>query len=386
MGAKIVLAVAGAGKTYSICDGLPEGGKSLVLAFTNSNIKNIVNELSRAWKRNYKGTIPETIKVMTFDSFVYRYCIAPYRNTISRFFGSVNRKMSGVTVLDPPTKVQYLPGGKSVRCPKYNKDDLRHYIDAEGRFYVQNMTELICYVKKRGFSLLRKVICATNSFWDHVLVDEFQDFREFDSEFILGWARKLNDVVLVGDYYQHSVAAKGNSGRPLKIKKKDVDYKSFVDMLHGKGFIVDLTSLSKTRRCPSCVCEFVNTKLDISIDSASGARGSVNWVHVDEAEEILRNDDVVKLVEKNAKEQPFKAINWSYSKGDTYPKVCVILTSNLEHLKTSAIDSSISVITKNKLYVALTRTSSELYLMPDSVFKNWKQKFGLRKRTTQLRY
>lgn len=185
MGAKIVLAVAGAGKTYTICDGLPKEGKSLILAFTNSNIKNIVRELALAWKRNYKEGIPETVKVMTFDSFVYRYCIAPYLNTISSFFGGINRKMNGVTVLDPPTKVRYLPGGRSVKCPKYNKDDLRHYIDAEGRFYVQNMTELICYVKKKGLSLLKKVICATNSFWDHILVDEFQDFRDFDSKFIL---------------------------------------------------------------------------------------------------------------------------------------------------------------------------------------------------------
>lgn len=149
-------------------------------------------------------------------------------------------------------------------------------------------------------------------------------------------------------------------------------------MLQRKGFIVDLTSLSKTRRCPRCVCEFVNTKLNISIDSISSQCGSVNWINADTAEEILRNDDVVKLVEKNAKQQPFKAINWSYSKGDTYPRVCVILTSNLEHLKTSAIDYSISGITKNKLYVALTRTSSDLYLMPDSVFRDWKQKNRLR--------
>ena len=108
----------------------------------------------------------------------------------------------------------------------------------------------------------------------------------------------------------------------------------------------------------------------------------MHWVGMNEAEEILSNDDVVKLVEKNAKECPFNAINWSYSKGDTYQKVCVILTTNLDHLKTSAIDPSISVITKNKLYVALTRTASELYLMPYSVFKDWKQNNREEKKTT----
>ena len=382
MGARIILAVAGAGKTYSICDGLPREGKSLILAFTNSNIKNIVHELELAWKRKYKAVLPETIKVMTFDSFVYRYCIAPYLNTISAFFGCANGKIGGVTVMDPPTIERRLPGGSSIRRPKYNKDNLLHYIDGQGRFYVQNMTELICYVKKRGLSLLRKVTDATNIFWEHVLIDEFQDFREFDSEFIQKWARKLNDVVLVGDYYQHSVAAKGNAGKPFKIKKRMVDYTTFVGGLQNQGFIVDVKSLSKSRRCPECVCEFIRNKLKISISSISDEPGSVHWVGMNEAEEILSNDDVVKLVEKNAKECPFNAINWSYSKGDTYQKVCVILTTNLDHLKTSAIDPSISVITKNKLYVALTRTASELYLMPYSVFKDWKQNNREEKKTT----
>ena len=41
MDKKLVLAVAGSGKTYYLCQTLVENEKNLILAFTHENIKNI---------------------------------------------------------------------------------------------------------------------------------------------------------------------------------------------------------------------------------------------------------------------------------------------------------------------------------------------------------
>ena len=47
---------------------------------------------------------------------------------------------------------------------------------------------------------------------DKIEIDEFQDFREDDYELIVKLTKRLNNVVLVGDYYQHSVSGRNNTG------------------------------------------------------------------------------------------------------------------------------------------------------------------------------
>lgn len=82
-------------------------------------------------------------------------------------------------------------------------------------------------------------------FYDCVLIDEFQDFREHDYDLIIALAKQLNDVVLVGDYYQHSVSATNNSGRPFKKKSVDVSYDEFIGELERAGFEVDITTVAR---------------------------------------------------------------------------------------------------------------------------------------------
>ena len=67
MDKRVILAVAGAGKTYHICHTIDPRKRNLILAYTNENIHNIQKELCDA-----HGMIPELTTVMTFDSFVYR--------------------------------------------------------------------------------------------------------------------------------------------------------------------------------------------------------------------------------------------------------------------------------------------------------------------------
>ena len=64
-------------------------------------------------------------------------------------------------------------------------------------------------------------------------------------------------------------------------------------------------------------------------------------------------------------------MNWSYSKGDTFDNVCVILTDKFEKLCNNDFScKNISQITINQLYVALTRTKGNLYIIRNSDFKN----------------
>lgn len=376
MGSRVILAVAGSGKTYSICHEVPERGKTLILAFTHSNVNNIARELASSWKRRFGLPVPETVRVMTFDSFVYRYAVAPYVKTISKHFGVSLSRLKGITLKDPPM-VKRMFGGRPVIRPKYPKDEILHYIDKNGDFYVANLCELVMTVKKGRASLIKKIASAVSFFWDRVFVDEFQDFRQHDYGFIIEIAKKTGRLTMVGDYYQHSVLAEKVSGKPFKGKNGEVSYDEFTEILRGQKIDVDVKTLNSSRRCPECVCSFVRERLGVSMTSSSSVPGLVQLLDAESVDKVMRDDTVVKLVWRNAKKKPYRANNWSYSKGDTYEKVCVVLTEKTDPIIESVLGVGVGAIVRNRLYVALTRASSELYILPSRVHSCWEKENGV---------
>ena len=83
-------------------------------------------------------------------------------------------------------------------------------------------------------------------------------------EFVI-YGQKINNITLVGDYYQHSVSGQNNSGKPFKKGKNEVSYDEFLENLKKEKFDVDHISFGSSRRCPEAVCNFVNEKLKINI-------------------------------------------------------------------------------------------------------------------------
>ena len=368
MDKQIILAVAGAGKTYHICHSIDPTKKNVILADTNENIHNIENGLGDA-----DNCVQDLTTVMTLDSFVYRHLICPYEPSIAEHFSCPAFISSGICTIDPPPKQITNAKGRMVANPKYiTKDKLRHYITNQGQYYCATLSELVLQVKKGRDSLVKRAAARLNLFYDYVLIDEFQDFREHDYELIMTLAKQLNSVMLVGDYYQHSVSATNNSGKPFKKRKGDVGYSEFISELQSEGFNVDTTTLSKSRRCSAEICDYVSKKLGINISSQDEHEGSVIWAD-DLAVEILNNKQIVKLIFKEADKYSFQALNWSYSKGDTVDAACVILTDRFDRLDSEDFSiQGIPVSTINKLYVAMTRSRGDLYLMKSSIFKKFK--------------
>ena len=365
MAKRVILAVAGAGKTYHICHEIDPIKRNLILAFTHENIHNIQKELCDA-----HGCVPELTTVTTFDSFVYHQLILPYEPSIAEHFGCPRFISRGICTIDPPPQTIKNTKGKPVANPLYKKKDrLAHYVTMRGQYYCATLSELVLQVKKKRESLVKRVAARLNLFYDCVLIDEFQDFREYDYELIMALAKQLNDVVLVGDYHQHSVSATNNSGKPFKNKSTDVSYDDFVAELQKAGFEVDLTTLDKSRRCSAEVCAYVSEKLRISITSNGDHGGAVKWID-DDPSSVLDDDRIIKLVFQEAGKYSFPALNWSYSKGDTVDSACVILTDGLDNLDSDKFNPDrVTPSTLNKLYVAMTRSRGDLYLMKASTFK-----------------
>lgn len=182
------------------------------------------------------------------------------------------------------------------------------------------------------------------------------------------------NILLVGDYYQHSVSGQNNSGKPFKKSKTEIGYEEFIDELRGERFDVDTNSLIYTRRCSEEICSFIRDKLGIQIQSARINAGTV--IRPSNIQEILDDKNIVKLVYDNASHYSFRAVNWSYSKGDTYDAACVILNGSTEKLVEDKFSvSTLKTVTLNKLYVALTRSKGDLYIVTQDEFETVKEKY-----------
>lgn len=288
MDKRVVLAVAGAGKTYSLCHNLNVSEKNLIIAFTNQNIFNIKRELIDAY-----GKIPARTKVMTFHSFIYQFFICPYEPTILKFFGIDKFCREGVSFRKPPEKTVLID---KIRIPNkkyYKKDQFEHYVYAN-KYYCGLMSELLLIVKNKKFNLIKRGSQNLMKFFEHIYVDEFQDFREYDYEFLMSLAKNVNQIMMVGDYYQHSVSGQNNSGKPFKKGKNYITHDEYLAMLKKLKFTIDTKSLCASRRCPKQVCKFIWEKLDIKIEENNCNKGNVIFVKKASVDEILNDDDIKK--------------------------------------------------------------------------------------------
>lgn len=370
MAKRVILAVAGAGKTYHICHEIQPDERNLIVAFTHANIKNIQNELLEAY-----GRIPDSTRIMTFDAFVYHMLIRPYEASIFDFFGEDYKyDETGITLKKPPQQ-RIKVNGRDVPNKKYKKKEyLRHYMDERKQYYCETLSELAIYVKEGRESLIKTAAGRLNRFFDNVMIDEFQDFREYDYELIVKLSKHLNNIVLVGDYHQHSVSGQNNYGKPFKKGKAEISYDDFIEELSKERFDVDETTLIHSRRCSEEICSFIKDKLGIQIQSAGINAGTV--IRPSNIQEILDDQRIVKLVYDNASHYSFKAVNWSYSKGDTYEGACVILNGSTKELVNENFSAAkLKTITLNKLYVALTRSKGDLYIVTADEFESVKENY-----------
>ncbi len=364
MDKRIILAVAGSGKTYKLGHDIDETKRNIVLAYTNQNIKNIRKEIIDRY-----GKIPDNTLVLTFDSFLYRYFIRPYERMILTFWNKSEIKIKGVEI-----KIKPEPRLKN-RKPNFRYkriDEFEHYV-LKDKYYCSRIPELILYVKNKHENLFKIAMNNINKFCDYIYIDEVQDFREKYYELLELIIKESNNIVLVGDYYQHSTNGENNSGKPFN----NCTYEQYIAKLKKLGLNVDTVSLKKSRRCPKKVCEFVKEKFKIDIDAIDeNPDGKIVFLEKeDEIDAILNDDSIVKLVYNNSKIYKFNAIGWGISKGDTFINTCVILTGEYSNIKSNSFILPQSQITNNKLYVAFTRAKNIVYVISKDKFDLYKGKY-----------
>jgi hypothetical protein len=137
------------------------------------------------------------------------------------------------------------------------------------------------------------------------------------------------------------------------------------------GLIIDKTTLSKSYRCSPTICQFITEHLGISIESHRKEETEVVFIdNLEEAKVIFNDKSIVKLFYSEHYNHDCFSRNWGDSKGeDKYFDVCTVLNKTTMVFYQKGKLNELAPISRNKLYVALSRTKNNLYLIPENLLK-----------------
>lgn len=338
MDKKLILAVAGSGKTKFIIEKLCLKKRSLIITYTENNIRNLTDRVRKKF-----GYVPENIKIFSYFTFLYSFCYRP--------------------LLDYKYNAKGIDWNPCQN--RFAKNNAR-FINYHGQLYSNRIAKLL------QEECLTEVKERISKYFENVFIDEVQDFAGNDFNFLIALYTTKSNIYCVGDFYQHTFDTSTDNNAGGKIYD---DYSRYKDKFNKK-YIVDEKTLLKSHRCSPTVCKFVSEKLGINIESARNDETQIEFVDCPvQVQDIIRDNLIIKLFYQDSKNQECKAENWGKSKGlDCFNHVCIILNkTTLDYWNTNKNFVNLNPKTKNKLYVACTRAKGNLYFIGHDAYKKIKK-------------
>ncbi len=336
MDKRIILAVAGSGKTRHIIETLDLERRSLIVTYTNNNFYNIKSRIIQKF-----GYLPDNIHLFSYFSFLYSFCFKPFL---------LNKtKVKGIR-FDPCTN-------------RFAKNDER-YIDGNNRVYSNRLTKFII---EKGEA--ESVSARISKYFDTVLFDEIQDFAGNDFNFLPHIVNADCDILFVGDFYQHTFDTSRDGNTNVNLHKQ---LDGYLNKAKGMGLALDADTLDSSYRCSPSICKFVTDNLGIAIGSKR--EDNTEILALDDAaiiKGVFDDNNIVKLFYQSRSTYPCFGRNWGESKGeDRYNDVCVVLNKTTHKLFSQNKLGGLNPTTRNKLYVAITRTRGRLFFVDEEQLKS----------------
>lgn len=339
MDKRLILAVAGAGKTTYLIKKINEIEKFVIVTYTINNYNSIRDAIIDKF-----GYIPKNVKIYTYFTFLYNFCYRPFERNINSkglIYGKIFEK-------------------------KAKSSQLSYYINQKSKKVYAARLSKLC-----NDNIIEKVIQRIEKYFQYLYIDEIQDFAAHDFNFIRSLENCNIDILYVGDYYQHTfdTSRDGNTNKNIFNS-----YTQYINKLSNNILLLDEKSLIKSRRCTKTICDFIRDKIGIEIYSYEDRESVIKEVkEKDKIEEIMRNDEIVKLFYKNSSRYIGNTDNWGDCKGKTYKNVCVILNKHSYELFKEDKLNELAPISKNKFYVACTRTRNNLFFISETEIEKYKK-------------
>ena len=340
MDKRIIFAVAGSGKTTHIINNLSGDKKSLIVTYTNNNLYNLRKKIIA----RFGGRWPENITVMTYFSFLYSFCYKP--------FLSDRYKAKGPFYEQNPNKYE-------------KKTDICYYM-TRSRYLYSNRLALFLEHNKVVDNVKERI----KTFFDEFVIDEIQDIAGRDFNLLENLMTTDVNMLFVGDFYQHTfdTSRDGNANKTLFQEKAAYEAR-FVN----KGFFLDNTTLINSLRCSKNVCDYIQNNLGITMASNRQETDNTSIEYITDAEQIhliLNEKSIIKLHYQNSVKAGVGHQNWGDSKGeDHHHDVCVLLNKTTADKRKANKLFELSSLTKNRLYVAITRARGNVYLIDEACIK-----------------
>ena len=330
---RAIFAVAGAGKTTTLVDSLSLAKRTLLLTYTDNNAENLFDAVLRKF-----GYIPENIMISTWFSFVLNCLIKPF------------------VIAGGPETCRLIFSKDAL--PLYTKGFARYTTSDGGVFHSRAFEFVHQYVGKD------KIQERLERFFDEILIDEVQDFAGYDFDFVELLGCSNVNVLITGDFFQHTYDTSRDGTKNMNLHK---DFTAYVNRLR-RYYQIDMSTLSKSHRCPKPICDFVRDKIGIPMDSFSN-RTDISYpvllTNQDEIQGVLKDPTIMKLFFREHYRYACNSANWGGCKGLSYNNVCVVLNKKtLAKFKSNRL-AELPSSTRNKFYVACTRTKANLYFISE---------------------
>lgn len=340
MDKRVIFSVAGSGKTTHIINNLDINKRSVIVTYTNNNLINLRQGIVRKF-----GLMPSNFKIFTYFTFLHSFCYKPF---LVKQLGT-----KGINYISQPNRYS----AKGTR---------EFYIDANHRLYSARISKLIL-----EHPIINDVNERLSKYFDYLYIDEAQDLAGNDFNFLMEVVKSNVSIMLVGDFHQHTFDTSRDGNTQGSLFKNYTEYKKkFIKA----GYNVDLTTLNKSWRCSPAICSFVSEQLKIPMESNRQDETEIKIINTfEEAVRILHNSHIVKLFYQKHYSYRCFSRNWGDSKGeDKYNDVAVVLNKSSYGKFRQDKLNELSPTSRNKLYVAITRTRNNLYFIPEEIIKAYK--------------
>jgi len=330
---RLILAVAGSGKTTLIIESLNLEERYLIVTYTINNFNTIKRRIISKF-----GFFPKNITVLKFFEFAYSFCTKP--------FLLFKYSLKGICFEKTPDYTNY-----------FKISDEQRYLTKNNLIYHNRISKFL-----EINETISLIIDKLEKFYDYFIIDEFQDLGGHDFNLIMQLAKSNINLLFVGDFYQHTYST-SNDGQTNKKLYVNID--KYIEEIESHNINVDTQTLIGSHRCSPTICKFISDNLNIEIESKREDETTIHIVdNIKDIPHIIEDNSIVKLLYNNSSEQSFFAKNWGECKGeDDYSHTCVILNkSTTQNLKKNKLND-LKPSTKNKLYVAISRTKGDCFIV-----------------------
>lgn len=340
MDRRLILSVAGSGKTSYLIDRLDRERRYLIVTYTINNTEHLKNCIVRKF-----GCLPKNITVYTYFEFLMAVCYRPFLADRLCAKG-IDWKMP-----DPVTL-------------RFKRDNRAFYVNPHGYLY-HNRIALLCE------PFAEKIARRLEKYYDCLYYDEAQDLGGHDFNLFLKIIQCNIEVLVVGDFFQHTFFTSQDGNTNSKLYDNLDKYKR---QWNGAGMQIDTESLIKSHRCSPSITEFVRNNVGVDIFSHHTKGGRIIFLtEQKDVDVIVADGSIPKLFLKDARKYRCNSINWGDSKGlDDFVDVCIVLNQGTLQLYNSGRLNELAPLTKNKFYVACTRARRNIYFVPYTLLEKYK--------------